>query len=272
MNYYSTLKIPKTASSDEIKKAYRKLAKEHHPDTGGDEDTFKKISEAYNILSDPAKRDLVDMGIDPNEAPGAAPRRRSYTTADIFRDMFGNDPYYRQTPRNSNIKVSVEITLEDVLTGKTLDAEVGLLNGEHKIVNIKIPAGVEHGQQIKFNKMGDTTIKEVPAGDLIVQVFIRPHRTFVRHGDTIACEKTISVWDAILGTTLKVTTLNKDELNIKIPPGTNTNKIFKCKGYGVPNVHTKVNGHLLVKIIVKIPTNLTDEQLETIKLLQKETT
>ncbi len=266
MNYYSTLNVSSAATAEDIKKSYRKLAKTHHPDAGGDETIFKKITEAYAILSDPDKRKLVDKGIDPT-----APNTSNYYNVntgnlnDIF-SQFG----FRYSQRNKSINIGVKITLEEVLTGKNIDATVGLQGGKQKIINITIPEGIATGQQVVFRGLGDTAIPNIAAGDLIVNVFIIKHAVFDREHKTLTYNKHISIWDAILGTIITVPTIDKKELKIKVPAGTQHNTIFKCKGHGVPALHSTSRGNLLVKITIDTPINLSDKHLEMVNLLQKE--
>ncbi len=270
MDYYNTLGINKGASQDEIKKAYRKMAMKHHPDRGGDEKTFKKISEAYEILSDPQKKQMVDMGVDPNEQKQYA---NSWGNAHPFEFHFGSAPGMediftqfgfgfggRRMPRNKTFNVNVAITLEDVLTGKELSAEVGLPNGSKKFVNISIPAGIESGQQIRFQGMGDNSIKEVPPGDLIVNVTVLIHDKFRREHDQLIYDHKISVWDALLGSNLTLETLDKKKIDITIPPGTQPETVLSCRGEGLPNMRNRVRGNLKIKISVDIPKTLTEEQ------------
>src|SRR5210317_287054 len=147
MDYYSTLGVNKNASQDEIKKAYKKMSMQHHPDrTGGDDSKFKEINEAYQTLNDPEKKQMYD------QFGTADPRQRQYRSQnfnaggfdDIFDQMFSNFGFQqgRQSPRNSTIQAEVSIELEDVLFGKSIDAEIGFRNGQTKLVTINIPKGV----------------------------------------------------------------------------------------------------------------------------------
>lgn len=282
MDYYNTLGIDKGASPEEIKKAYRKMAMKHHPDRGGDEITFKKISEAYEILSDPQKKQMVDMGVDPN---AQQPYRNSWgnSHAHPFEFHFGSPPGMedifnqfgfgfggRRMPRNKTFNVNVAINLEDVLTGKELSAEVGLPNGTRKFVNISIPAGIESGQQIRFQGMGDNSIKEVPAGDLIVNVTVLLHSKFRRENDQLIYDHKISAWDAILGSTLSLETLDGKKLDISIPPGTQPETVLSCRGEGLPNMRNRVRGNLKIKISIEIPKQLSDEHKLLVKRIKDE--
>ncbi len=268
MDYYATLGLKRGASEEEIKKAYRQMAMKHHPDRGGDEKKFKEISQAYDFLSDPEKRRIIDMGGDPNAQPGAGgfghnPFEFHFNTGDL-NDLFGQFGFgnmgRRPMHRNRSVNIAVTITLEDVLKGKEINAEINLPSGKNKIVNISIPPGIEHGQQIRYEGMGDNSISGMKAGDLIVSIMIEKHPNFSREGTSIICEKEITAWDAMLGSSIDIKTLDNKVLNINIPKGTQPETIFSCRGEGLPNMRTRQRGNLLIKIKVNIPKNLTKEQ------------
>jgi curved DNA-binding protein len=274
MDYYTTLGLPRGASDAEIKKAYRSMAMKHHPDRGGDEKKFKEISQAYEFLSDPQKKQIIDLGGDPNAQPGGfhqqqgSPFEFHFGTGDL-NDLFGNFGFGgRQQRRNKSLNINVEISLEDVLNGKTINAEVGIPGGRNKMITIDIPAGIDHGQQIKYTGMGDNSIPDVRPGDLIVNVYIGRHQMFRREGDSLIFEKTISVWDAMLGSDIDIITLDKKNLNISIPPGTQPETILSCRGEGLPNMRSRQRGNLLIKIKVAVPKNLSIEHLQIIKKLK----
>jgi DnaJ-class molecular chaperone len=274
MDYYSTLGLKRGASDEEIKKAYRSMAMKHHPDRGGDERKFKEISQAYEFLSDPQKKQIIDLGGDPNAQSGGFHRQHGspfefhFGTEDL-NDLFGNFGFGgRPQRRNKSLNINVEISLEDVLNGKTLNAEVGIPGGRKKMINIDSPAGIDHGQQIKYTGMGDNSIPDVRPGDLIVNVYISRHPVFRREGDSLIFEKTISAWDAMLGSDIDIVTLDKKNLNISIPPGTQPETVLSCRGEGLPNMRSKQRGNLLIKIKVAIPKNLSIEHLQVIKKLK----
>lgn len=271
MDYYSILGINRNASTEEIKKAYRSMAMKHHPDRGGDEKRFKEIEEAYRTLSDPQKKQMFDMGMDPNgqhESPfyRQGPFEFHFGSQNL-NDMFGNFGFgfQNQRPmRNKSLNINIEIDLEEVLTGKDINAEVGIPGRKSKIINISIPPGIESGQQIKYQGMGDDSIRDLRPGDLLVNIHVRPHGIFRREGDNILCEKNISVWDALLGTDINILNLNKKTINIKIPPGTQPDTILSCRGEGLVNMRSKHRGSLLVKVKIQIPTLLTEDQKKLI--------
>lgn len=276
MDYYSTLGLQRGASDEDIKKAYRKLAMKHHPDRGGDQNKFKEVSIAYEVLSDPEKKRIVDMGGDPNAQPGfggfgGGPFEYHFNTGDlndIFRGFgFGGFTHHRQ--KNRNVSINVEITLEDVLNGKEFDADINIPGKKSKAVNIKIPPGIDHGKQIVYRGMGDDSIEGIPPGDLIVGVFVREHPIFSRNGLNLVCEKVVSVWDAILGSEITVDSLDRKQFTVNVPAGTQPGTILSCKGEGLPHVNSKQRGDLLIKIRIEIPKDLTDAQKQLIETIRK---
>ena len=265
MDYYSTLGINKNASQDEIKKAYKKMSMQHHPDrTGGDDSKFKEINEAYQTLNDPQKKQMYD------QFGTADPRQQQYRSGDfefnfngssfggmddIFESFFGGSPFGNNRRRQTNrpINVAVDITLEDVLSGKTIGMEIQLPTGRTKVVTVDIPPGVEHGQTIRYRGMGEQSYPDVPPGDLNVQVRVRNHRTFQRFGDNILCETKVDAWDLMIGTKTKVATLDNRSIEINVPAGTQPDTLLSCKGEGLPNINNKRRGNLQIRIKANIP-------------------
>lgn len=272
MDYYSTLGVPRGASADEIKKAYRSMAMKHHPDRGGDEKKFKEISQAYEVLSDPQKKQMFDMGVDPNQQGGGGfnqgPFEFHFNTGN-FDDIFGGFGFgQRPMRRNRSFSINVDVTLEDVLNGKEINAEIGLPGGKKKVVNISIPPGIETGQQIKYQGMGDASIPDVRAGDLIVNILVQPHRVYRRDGENLLYEEVITAWDAMLGRSIQITTIDNKTLNITVPPGTQPETVLSCRGEGLPSMRTRQRGNLLIKIKVAIPKELTISQKTLIEELK----
>lgn len=268
MDYYSTLGIGRNASQEEIKKAYKKQSMAHHPDrTGGDDSKFKQINEAYQTLNNPQKKQMYDQfgTTDPNQHRYNSQNFEfnfngspfSGGMDDIFSAFFGQGGARRAA--NRPINVAVDVTLEDVLHGKTIGMEIQLPTGRTKVVTVDIPQGVEHGQTIRYRGMGEQNIPNAPAGDLNVQIRIRNHPRFQRYGDNILCEVKVSAWDLILGSKTKVITIDNRSIEINIPPGTQPDTLLSCKGEGLPNVSTKIRGNLQIRIKADIP-RYNDEQ------------
>ena len=272
MDYYNTLGLQRNASDAEIKKAYRSMAMKFHPDRGGDEKKFKEISQAYEFLSDPQKKQIIDLGGDPNAQPGMGrgqnPFEFHFDTGNM-NDIFGNFGFggFGRQPqrRNRSLNINVEITLEDVLNGKDFTAEVSI-PGKNKMINIQIPPGIEHGQQIRYEGMGDDSISSLRPGDLLVNVIVREHARYKREGTSLIVEREVSVWDALLGASIEIQTLDRKTLSMNLPSGTQPDTVMSCKGEGLPNMRTRQRGNLLIKIKVSIPKIL---QLEQINLIQQ---
>ena len=276
MDYYQILGLKKGASDAEIKKAYRSLAMKHHPDRGGDEAKFKEISVAYEFLTNPEKKRIIDMGGDPNAHPNHGGFNHGpfdfHFNAGNFHDFFGFG-FNNQQPmrRNKSFSINVQITLAEVITGKDISAEVGIPGGKTKLVNIKVPPGVDTGQQIRYQGMGDDTIQNLPAGDLIVNIYVQPHPYFKRNGSSLVVDHEISAWDAMLGTSIEINTIENKKLNITVPAGTQSDTVLSCRGEGLFDMRTKQRGNLLIVLRVSIPKNLTEEQkslIEQIKSIQ----
>jgi len=277
MDYYGTLGLNRNASEDEIKKAYRKLAMKYHPDRGGDQNKFKEISTAYEALSDPEKKRIIDMGGDPNAQPNMGgfnqgPFEFHFGTENLH-DLFGNfgfGAFGRQpAKRNRTLSINVEITLEDVLLGKEINADISIPGGKSKMINIQIPPGIEHGQQIRYEGMGDNSIQGLRPGDLLVNILVRQHNLFRREGTSLIIEKEITVWDAMLGTSINIETLDNKKLSINIPQGTQPETVLSCKGEGIPHMRTRQRGNLLIKVKIKIPKSLPAHQKSIIENFQK---
>ena len=274
MDYYSTLGVNKGANAEEIKKAYRSLAMKHHPDRGGDQARFQKIQEAYATLSDDQKRQEYDFG---QQNPGGQ-QFHFHSGNNPFGDVFnqfgfgggfgGPFGFQQRRPQNSTVAITIEITLEEAFTGKTLDAEIQLSNGKKKLINVEIPAGVDTNSQIRYQAMGEDTIPGMPPGDLIINIRIRPHAIFKRENNNLIFEKSLSVWDAILGTDITFHTLDGRQLSVAVPPGSQPETMMMCKNEGMRDVHGGQRGNLYVKLKIQIPKNLTDAQKQKIIELQ----
>ena len=295
-DFYEVLGLKKEASEDEIKKAFRKKAMKYHPDKNpGDkmsEEKFKEVNEAYGILSDADKRDKYDRfgfaGIDPNAAfsgsqgqgqgQGFGSQRGNqhqtydnFDGADIFRNfsgsefenlfgnMFGGSGFgsaqRKAEPRKgSDLQTSITITFEEAAFGTKKRVR---LNG--KTISITIPEGIDNGSKISLKGQGQPSTNGGINGDLIAVIDLKPHSIFTRKGPDIYLDMPINVAQAALGTSIIVPTL-KDKVSYKVPEGTQPNTVFRLKGKGIKDLKSKKIGDLYVKVLIKIPTNLTNEQ------------
>lgn len=270
MDYYSILGVAKNASQDEIKKAYRKLASKHHPDKGGDTRKFQEIQSAYETLSDPIKRQEYDNP-QPQGPNFGAYSHFGNTPEDIFAQMFGGGSpfgFRQQARRNKNINLKIQITLEEVINGKQIIGNVGLLSGREQPVEINIPQGLSSGDVIRYQGLGDDSIPQLPRGDLVVTIEEIPHPTFIRENIDLHMDYEISIFDLILGTNIDIRTADGSILQVAVPKGTQPETKLSCKGYGVPRRNSPLRGNLYIKLKSKIPKNINDNDLETIRILR----
>lgn len=267
-DYYETLGVARSATADEIKKAYRKLASQHHPDKGGDTATFQKIEEAYRILSDPQKRAEYDNPQPHFQQHGGMPPGFE----DMINQMFGgggfNDFFGRrpQPVRNRNLNLQTQITLEDAFHGKDLVANVRLPSGRDQTLEVKIPPGIRHGVTLRLAGMGDDSIGNIPRGDIHLTVNILPHRIFKREEDDLVMDLSINCFEAVLGKKVEFNTIDGKTLETSIPPGIQPGQTLNVQGYGMPNMSNPLmKGRLLININITIPTTLTADQKDALR-------
>lgn len=269
-DHYTTLGVGKTATQDEIKTAYRKLASKHHPDRGGDTAVFQKIQAAYDVLSNAEKRAAYDnpqsqeFNFNGGMPPGFEDIFQAFNM-NGFGDIFGHRRYH-QPQRNRTLNLQTTITLAEAFTGKELVATIKLPSGKEQVVSVKIPAGVTDGTTLRLQGMGDDTFPNLPRGDVHLTVTVIPDSKFERQGDDLITEVDIDAFDAILGTDVNIETIDGKTLTVTIKPGTQPGSMLGAQGYGMPNMHdNKFKGRLLLKIKVTIPSLLTEEQKQLIR-------
>jgi curved DNA-binding protein len=304
MDYYEVLGIKKDGSAQDIKKAYRKLAMKYHPDRNkGDkeaEEKFKKISEAYAVLSDPEKRKQYDMF-------GESGFQQRYSQEDIFRGFdlgdilkeFGlgglggnfrtsggqGSPFEtfffqgggpgagrtshhsaQQSVNGSDLTYDLAVTLNEVLNGS--DKSISLRReSKTENVSVKIPKGIKAGQKLRLAGKGSPSPYGGPSGDLFLIIKEQPHPDFTRDGNNLIIENHIPFSKACLGSDISVKSLEGKELKVKVPAGIQPLAKLRLKGHGLPAGKTGGRGDIFVKIAVDIPKNLTDEQKKLIKEL-----
>jgi curved DNA-binding protein len=304
-DYYKVLGVDKKAGAEDIKKAYRKLALKYHPDRNpGDkkaEESFKKISEAYAVLSDPEKRKQYDTfgsdtfsqrfsqedifrGFDLNDILrgfgfsgmngfGGGKKKRYYTqgATDPFSEIFGEQMGRQQMARKGeDIEYNISITLEEAAFGADKRLSVKK-EGVTEDINIKIPPGIGDGKKLRLSGKGLPGVNGGPPGDMYLKVNIIPNPIYTRdESDNIYIEKSITFSEAALGTSIDVPTLSGPTKRIKIPAGTQNNTKIRMKGFGIPHLKGAGKGDQYVKINVTVPKKLTKKQTELIKELAKE--
>jgi curved DNA-binding protein len=275
---YETLGVGRTATADEIKSAYRKLAKKHHPDLGGDPEKFKELNEAHDILSDPNKKAQYDHGgFNQQFHPGANAYRNG--THFHFEDIFNNEDFMnifaqaagfpggRRRPKNSNIRIRMTISLESILQEQTKTVDINTGNG-NKQVEIKIPAGIHDGAVITYRGMGQNTYTDQQPGDLMVEISIQQHERFTRMNEDLHSNITVNCFKATLGTSVEFVTIRGKRVKVNIPAGCQTGTVLRLPSEGLPSMNrSKFIGSQYLKINVSVPTNLTNEQLELVKQL-----
>jgi curved DNA-binding protein len=278
MSHYDTLGIAKTATPEEIKKAYRKLASQHHPDKGGDTAKFQQIEEAYRILSDPVQREQYDnpqphrfnfqnfgdSGFD-NMPPGME---------DIFRQFgfgFGGQPFgmhrgSQQQPRkNKDLRVNLPVDLSSTLQDQEYTISVQTTKNTRENVKITVPRGAYNGTQIKYPGLGDNFFDSLPRGDLFVNIFVKPHPPYVVHDLDVLIETPVCCLTAITGGEIEVEGIDGSKFVLVVPPGVQQHQILRIKEQGLWQIHGSTRGSLHVKIHLTVPRSLSEEQLKIIK-------
>ena len=267
MNYYEILGVDRSANADEIKKAYRKQASIHHPDKGGDTNKFQQIEEAYRVLSDAQKRSEYD---NPQQQMGPNHFHFNFGGGDIH-DIFAQfgfrHPFQQQTRRNQDIRTEILIGLADTLSDQRKTLSIKTQNGT-KTVEITIPRGITSGTNIKYPGLGDDMFSNLPRGDLYVMVNVSRHPKFEALGLDLLITLTIDCFQAILGSMQTVEGLDGKVFSINTPPGCQPNVKLKIPGEGLWAFQQDVKGNLLVQLQVTIPTDLSEENLNLIKLIQ----
>lgn len=309
MDYYKLLGVEKSASPEEIKKAYRKLALKHHPDRNKGnkeaEEQFKKISEAYAVLSDKEKRQQYDT-------VGSAGFQQRYSQEDIFRNAdlgdilrefginFGGgrttfrssgmgggfeemfrqpgaggragqgfqDFRQQQQAKGNDLSLELPITLSEVLTGAEKTISLGR-GAEAEKVSVKIPAGIETGKKLRISGKGSPSPMGGPPGDLYLLIRVEPHPTFTREGSHLTMDLQIPYSSAVFGAEVAVPTLEGKQLKVKVPPGCQPQAKLRLRKHGLPDSPGGARGDLLVKILVAVPKDLSEEQNDLLEKLKE---
>ncbi len=298
-DYYEVLGVKRDASEKEIRQAYRRLARQYHPDVSPNdkkaEKAFKEISEAYEVLSDKEKRQKYDRyGHDWQYAEqaeaaraqagfgGSGPFRYSYSTSgnadfedlfgrggdfsSIFSDLFGGAARggrsrvrYENVP-GQDIEQPVTVSLEEAYTGTTRVLSMPSAEGAPRRIEVKIPAGVREGSRVRVASGGAPSPFGGPKGDLYLVVSISPHKTFEREGDDLRVQVPVPLHVAVLGGEVEVPTPKGTKLALRVPPETQNGRKFRLKGQGMPHLGGDGRGDLFAEVQVVLPTQLNDEE------------
>ena len=272
-DYYKVLGVGETATTEQIKKAFKDIAKKEHPDRGGNKDRFQEASEAHDTLKNSQKRHDYDTQ---RKFGGSGQGQHPFFNEDIFGDFFsgfsGGDmdfngrfnfqgnpnmqtKTFRSRPQaNRNIQVRMAISIKEAMMNNEKTINYKLPSGREEFATVKIPAGVQHGVTFKFAGMGDDSIKNVPRGDLLVQMSVLDSDGYTRKVNDLYTDKTIDCFQAIRGHELKLKTLEDSVITVKVPAGTQHGTLLSVKGKGMP-VHRTLNirGNLYIKVLVLIP-------------------
>jgi curved DNA-binding protein len=273
MSYYDVLGVNQSATQQEIKSAYRKLAKKYHPDTGGDSNKFKQVNEAYSIIGDEQKRYAYDNEtVQENFSQHNNNHQQwSFTQKDMFDQIFrgasGFHHSYDNPSKNNDIEAKVQVTLESILVDQTRTIHIN--QGRSKnTVNVNIPAGVNNGARIRYRGYGQNVFTQQPPGDLVVRVEIKDHPVFVRKNQHLYTKIGIDVFDALLGCEITLVNLDGGKLKVKVPSCCSHEQILRVSGKGLPD-KTKNRGDLHVVVEVEMPKTLSAEQRQIIKDIKK---
>ena len=276
MTHYETLGISEKATADEIKKAYRKLASQHHPDKGGDKVKFQEIQQAYDTLSDSGKRQQYDMqrngmgeGIQFHFHSAGA----NHPDIDaIFRQFgFGGDPFNsfrnQQQRRNKDLRIEIPIPLVSTLEEQVKTIQVTTTNGEKSNLEVRIPRGVTNGTNIKYPGLGDNLFNTLPRGDLYVQFNVHGAENFIVNNIDLYTRISVNCLLATIGGKVSVTSLEGKTFELTIPAGTQPGMKFRLPGQGLYHMNSDARGDLYVELALLVPQNLSPEHTETIRII-----
>jgi DnaJ-class molecular chaperone len=258
-DYYAALGVPKTATSDEIKRAFRRLASQHHPDKGGDTQKFQAIQQAYATLGDDQKRAEYD-----NPRPqfsgfsGFQGTPGGVNINDIFGQMFGQQfGQQHQHPRRSHVRMTLWISLLDVATGGRRTVSLGTQAGV-SAVEIEIPLGINDGDNVQYEGIG-------PGGsDLVVQFRVSPDSKWQRDGLNLTQEVRIDIWNLILGGDLTLDTLTGKTLSTTVPARTQPGTVLRLKGQGLQDRAGRT-GDIFVRVQTFLPDQIAPEIIAAIQ-------
>jgi curved DNA-binding protein len=290
-DYYETLGVSRGASDDEIRNAYRKLARKHHPDVNpgdkGAEERFKEINEAYSVLSDPQKRKQYDA-LGQNWKEGAEFRpppdweniRVDFGDieglggfSDFFESVFGRSHGRRAGPgftrRGTDVESEIGVTLEEAHRGTTRTLSLRTPDGKQKSIRVNIPAGVSNGQLIRVANEGEPGAAGGPAGDLFLSVRIEPHPIFkILDNGNLEMDLPVAPWEAALGATVRMPTI-EGPVELTVPPETQTGRRLRLRGQGL-NRRSGARGDQYVRIQIVNPPSLSPKERDLYRNLASE--
>jgi len=254
-DHYATLGVARTASQDEIKRAFRKLASKNHPDKGGDTHKFQEIQAAYDVLGDAAKRQQYDSPQPQFSNFGGGPSA-AFDFNTIF-DMFGARFPHPPPQRPQHSRMTLWITLQDVAYPGPRTVSMGTHTGAHN-VQVNIPNGIEDGDHVKYDNLA-------PGGqDLVITYRIHPSPRWQRTGTTLTTEAAASFWVLVAGGDITVVDILGNQLALTVPPGTAPGTLLRARGRGVPD-RSGTRGDMLVRLQSVLPDSVSSELMAAIK-------
>jgi len=271
MDYYQTLGVARDADPQTIKRAYRKLAGQHHPDKGGDEAEFKKLQEAYEGLSDPQKRQMYDQfgTVDPQQQGGPQGFSFNFNTGSPFDDVmsqFGFSNRGPQQQRNPDAQVNLNISLLQSYTGGDFNINAGVINE-----NISLPPGIREGAKLRIHGKGHQRFKQLPPGDLIVRIQTQMPPNMARDGDNVLHKINIDCITAMIGGEIEYEHFAGSRFKVKIPRGSCTGERLRLSQWGMPspnNINSK--GHLFLILDIKTPNITNPEHISMLNKIKDE--
>ena len=283
-DYYQILGVQPDATPDQIRSAYRKLAVQWHPDRNKDpgaEAQFKEINEANDVLSDAAKKQQYDQerqfGGRAQGFPGGFNfRSQGFGDSDIhdiFEGIFrqhgfggGFGPFGAQRPqRNPDTQVQIVITLEEAFQGKIIPVQFTDSTGKQVNITVTVPPGVEHGTRLRYAGNGNRVHVNLPPGDLYVIIALDQHPRFERDGPHLFTNLELSLWESLAGTEKLITSIEGSQVKVTVPALTKEGTMLRIKEKGMPTrADRKMRGDLHVRVLVRMPQSLNEEQQQAI--------
>ena len=250
-DHYATLGVARTATADEIKRAFRKLASQHHPDKGGDTKKFQEIQAAYETLGDEQKRAAYNNPQPQNPFGGAGP---NFDFNEIF-NMFGAK--FQQPQQRSHARMTLWITIQDVAAPGPRVVAMGTNTGTHNI-EINIPNGINDGDNVQYPNLGPNK------QDLVVTFRIHPDRAWQRANNNVHTEITASMWKLITGGDMPMLDIRGNRIEISIPANTQPGSMLRAKGRGLPDRNGQL-GDMLVRVQARLPARISPELMAAIQ-------
>lgn len=252
-DYYKILGVDRLATDDDIKRAFRRLASQHHPDKGGDTRQFQEIQEAYSVLGDPERRRDYDAPPEVRINRGAGPGFDFDAIFDMFGARFGD-----VRTRATAARIQLWISLADVAQGGPRTIAVASPAGQHNI-EITVPPGLQDGESVRYPRLA-------PGGvDLVVMFRVRPEPGWQRQDHDVIRDITLDIWDLILGTDITLATLSGREIRLSVPARTQPGSMLRIRGHGLPHRNSSSQGDLMVRLQARLPQDISSDLLEHIQ-------